>query len=183
MRRKQEFQWRQDGTEDTDSAPSRSQRKRDSAALQRLGEELLALSAPALETMPLSADLREAVAEWQRLRSHESRRRQLQFIGRLMREEPDPEAIRAALAELQDKQAAEAYRFQHLEAWRDALLTASPEQRARLCADYALPQEKIPEILDLAAKARNERDNGRPPRAYRALFRLLREIESAKETL
>ena len=182
MPRKQQYQWHQDGAEAIDAAPSRSQRKRDSTALQQLGEELLTLSASALKTMPLSAELREAVMEWQRLRSHESRRRQVQFIGRLMREEPDPEAIRAALAELQDRQAAEAYRFQHLEAWRDALLAADPGQRAALCATYALPTEKIPEILDLTAKARNERDNGRPPRAFRALFRLLRDIESARET-
>lgn len=181
MPRKQQYQWHQNGTEDIAEAPSRSQRKRDSTALQRLGEALLALPAQVLERMPLSDDLREAVMEWQRLRSHESKRRQLQFIGRLMREEADPDAIREALTELQDRQAAETYRFRHLEAWRDALLAADSEQRAALCTEYALPSERIPEVLDLAAKARNERDNGRPPRAFRALFRLLRELESTRE--
>ena len=181
MPRKQHYQWHQDGQDDSPSAPSRSQRKRDSSALHRLGEALLTLPASTLATMPLSDDLREAVMEWQRLRSHESKRRQAQFIGRLMREEANPEAIREALDELQDKQAADACRFRHLEAWRDALLEADPPQRASLCASYALPSERIPEILDLAAKARNERDNGRPPRAFRALFRLLRDIEAARE--
>ena len=181
MPRKQQYQWHQDGSEDLDVSPSRSQRKRDSTALQRLGEALLVLPPATLESMPISTDLREAVMEWQRLRSHESKRRQAQFIGRLMREEADPEAIRTALSELQDKQAAEACRFRHLEAWRDALLAAEPAQRAALCTDYALPPEKIPEVLDLATKARNERDNGRPPKAFRALFRLLREIELSRE--
>ena len=87
--------------EETDfSPPSRSQRKRDSLALQRVGERLTLYPDSVLATLPLSGELRLAVAEWRRIPSREGKRRQLQYLGRLMREEADPEAILEALDSL-----------------------------------------------------------------------------------
>ena len=65
---------------------SRSRRKRESAALQELGEKLAALAPARRELLPLTPDLRDALAEYRRLGSREVRRRHLQYIGRLMRE-------------------------------------------------------------------------------------------------
>ncbi len=79
-------------------APSRSRRKRDSTALQAVGEQLAALSPSALATLPLTPDLADALAALPRMRTHEARRRQLQYIGRLMREAEEEGALEAIVA-------------------------------------------------------------------------------------
>ncbi len=81
----------------TDSKPSKSARKREFHALQKLGEELLTLRESDLQDIELDEDLREAVLEARRIRSRGALRRQKQYIGKLMRH-IDPEPLRAALA-------------------------------------------------------------------------------------
>ena len=81
----------------TDSKPSKSARKREYLALQKLGEELLKLRESDLLDIELDDDLREAVLEARRIRSHGALRRQKQYIGKLMRH-IDPDSLRAALA-------------------------------------------------------------------------------------
>ncbi len=81
----------------TDPKPSKSARKREYLALQKLGEELLSLKDCDLDEIELDDDLRNAVLEARRIRSHGALRRQKQYIGKLMRR-VDPEPIRAALA-------------------------------------------------------------------------------------
>lgn len=76
---------------------SKSQKKREMDALQGLGKELVELPADTLKTLPLPDDLREAIKEYRRLKAHGAIRRQLQFIGRIMRH-VDPEPIEARLA-------------------------------------------------------------------------------------
>lgn len=65
---------------------SRSQKKRDSTSLQKIGEELANLAPAKLAGMPLTEDLAEAFAEYRRIKNKEAKRRQIQYIGRLMRE-------------------------------------------------------------------------------------------------
>jgi len=179
MPRKKQYQWTEGDIQET-GAPSRSQRKRESTALQDMGEKLTKLPAAALDPLPLTPAVREAVDAWHTMTSREARRRQLQFIGRLMREESEPSAIQAALDALCEREADERFRFRHLEERREALIAASPDVRENLCASYGIPEEHIAEMMKLAAEARNERDNNRPPRAFRALFRLLRDIAAAQ---
>ena len=81
----------------TDAKPSKSARKREYLALQKLGEELLTLKDCDLEEIDLDEDLLNAVLEARRMRSRGALRRQKQYIGKLMRG-VDPEPIRAALA-------------------------------------------------------------------------------------
>ena len=76
--------------------PSKSQRKREALALQELGETLVTLKPAQLDKIPLPEELREAVLAARQINQHGARKRQLQYIGRLMRE-IDPEPIRAAL--------------------------------------------------------------------------------------
>ncbi len=76
--------------------PSKSQRKREALALQALGETLVGLKPPQLGKLPLPDELREAVLAARQMPQRGARKRQLQYIGRLMRE-IDPEPIRAAL--------------------------------------------------------------------------------------
>src|SRR5690625_792970 len=86
----------QHGDFDEQRPPSKSQRKRDMLALQKLGQTLTELKPAQLAKIPLDEDLLHAVTEMQRIRQREGRRRQLQYIGRLMRS-ADHEAIEHAL--------------------------------------------------------------------------------------
>ena len=85
-----------------DKEKSRSQKKRESAALQEQGRFLAALSPAVWETLPLSRELVEALRDWRGMRTREAKRRQMQYIGRLMREldEDAQSALPTALAEL-----------------------------------------------------------------------------------
>lgn len=175
---KKRYQWDTNDSEFDDDRPSRSQKKRDSTALQRMGEELAALGSSVLARMPITPDIREAVLEWQRLNSHEGRRRQMQYIGRLMREEAEPQAVRDALDALKLGHAGETASFKHSEKLRDDLMRATDAELDALLA--AFTSEDAAELRDLTAKARNEREHGRPPHAYRALFRKLKSLPAGQ---
>ena len=117
--------------------PSRSQKKRDSTALQRMGEELTTLGSSVLAKMPLTPNIREAVLEWQRLSSHEGRRRQMQYIGRLMREEADPQAVRDALDAIKLGHTGETASFKRSEKLRDDLMNATDAEMDTLLAAFS----------------------------------------------
>ncbi len=180
MPRKQRYQWplvhRSDDTGEN-SAPSRSNRKRDSASLQRLGESLTSLPPALLDSLPLSKDLRQAIEEWRRIPSRAAKHRQFQYIGRVMREEEHPEAICEALEVLRERGDGEALCARQLEAQREALISARSEERSALCVQFGIPPQRVKDVEALAARAANEREYSRPPHAFRALFRLLRKIE------
>ena len=155
-----------------DERPSKSQRKRDVQALQDLGMELVGLNAEQLAQFDLPERLAEAIAEAQRIRDFEGRRRQMQFIGKLMREiEPAP--IRARLDQLRGV-ARESAAAQHLvERWRERLL-AEADALTLFAAEY--PHGDLQRLRSLIASIKRDRSNGRPPKNYRELFRALREI-------
>ena len=87
-----------------DSKPSKSARKREYLALQKLGEDLIPLLESDLRAMNLGDDLLEAVLEAKRMKKHGALRRQKQYIGKLMGRLDDPEPIRAALARIRARQ-------------------------------------------------------------------------------
>jgi ribosome-associated protein len=87
--------------------PSKSQRKRDAHAAQKLGERLVGMRESDLAELPLAESLRDAIAAARRISSRGARARQLQFIGKLMRA-ADMGAIEAALAAREDAQRARA---------------------------------------------------------------------------
>ncbi len=156
-----------------DRPPSKSQKKRDMNALQDLGARLLELSAEALERVDMPADLKQAVREAKAMKGHEARRRQIQFIGTLMRQ-ADPEPIRRAL-ELKDQgQLEDARAFQRLETWREGLLAGDAATAAEIAA--ACPDADLKRLERLAAEARREREKNLAPKAFRALFRALRDL-------
>ena len=86
-----------------DTKPSKSARKREYLALQKLGEELITLREPDLQSMPLDEDLLEAIMEARRMKAHGALRRQKQYIGKLMGALEDPNPIREALERLRRK--------------------------------------------------------------------------------
>lgn len=151
--------------------PSKTQRKRAMAALQSLGAALLDLPPARVQALALPEPLAEALAEARRITRREARRRQIQFIGRLMRE-VDPEPIRAALAEAEGRSAAARARQRQLERWRERLLA---DDTALTEFARAHPAAELQALRAAIRNARKEIAGGHPPRAQRALYRLLRE--------
>lgn len=101
--------------------PSKSQLKRDSTRLQELGARLVALSPQRLKQLPLSENLYIALRDAQRITAHEAKRRQMQLVGKLMRDAHiDP--IQAQLAEWEGDSQEQIAAFHKLERWRDKLL-------------------------------------------------------------
>lgn len=151
---------------------SRSQKKRDMTALQNLGERLAELSREELRPLDLPRDLLTALDDLRRMTGHEARRRQTQFIGRLMRE-VDPEPV-ADFLDSRGAATAEANAaFQALERLRDQLLDG---EDAPLEAFFdAHPEADRQHLRSLVRNARLERAKGKPPKNARALFRALRE--------
>ncbi len=157
------------------SRPSKSQRKRDMTALQELGAELVELSRERLAQLALPEALFDAVLEAQRIRSHEGRRRQLQYIGKLMRN-VEPEPIQAQLALWRGTSRAAANALHRIEHWRDKLLEDDAALTALGREAGALDQERFDALRASIRRAREERASDRPPRHYRQLFQLLRDI-------
>ena len=158
--------------------PSKSQRKREMTALQKTGEQLVNESADRIKRTPMPENLREAILECQRIRNHEGRRRQLQYIGKIMRS-LDEEAIATI--------------NRTIESWRglskaDTLLMHALEnQREKLLADeralteflHKYPQADIQQLRTLIRNAKKETAANKPPKAYREIYRLLKQIMTA----
>ena len=156
------------------SAVSKTQRKKEMHSLQALGVELVALADSQLAKLGLPEDLAAAVREAKRITAHEGKRRQLQYIGRLMRE-VDAEPIRARLAALVGHSAQEAARHRRLEALRERLL-ADDAALTEYVASHAGADSQA--LRTLIRNARREQKEGRPPRASRELFRVLKALET-----
>ena len=202
MPRKKQYQWKNsDEAEGFDSLPpSRSEKKRQSIALQNMGEELTRLGPQEVKNLDLPADLREALQLYARIGDHEGRRRQMQFIGRVMRE-IDPAPIRAMLDARREVSAAATAALHKAEQWRDRLLTADEAELAGLVetllaarpadahpaaaaaaeADSAGQADARPgkkalgadELRALAVAARKEAVENTSPQARRVLFRAI----------
>jgi ribosome-associated protein len=157
--------------------PSKSQLKRDMDALQALGARLVELGPERLAKVNMPDDLRDAVKEAQRITAHGGRRRQMQYIGRLMRH-VDPAPIQAALDEFDGVSAVAKARQHALERLRERLLedeSVLNEIASRTAtADFQ-------QLRQLRRNALKEKAEGKPPRAYRELFRVLRDLETPKD--
>jgi ribosome-associated protein len=142
-------------------------------ALQVLGAKLVELPESQLEEFPMGDALRKAVLEAKRIKSHEAKRRQMQYIGRLMRD-VDAAPIRARMAELEGSSAQANARHRRLEAWRERLI-GDDEALTAFAAEH--PGADLQALRTLIRNARKEASLGKPPHAYRELFRLLKDIE------
>jgi ribosome-associated protein len=157
-----------------DERPSKTQRKKASHDLQDLGEALVALPESRTEALPMSDTLRDAVGEYRRTRSHEGRRRQMQFIGKLMRQ-TDVEPIRQAVTEMQLGRAKDSLALHESERWRaeliadDAALTRWVQQN---------PDGDLQHLRTLVRNARKDAalaPEQRSGRAYRELFQFIKQ--------
>lgn len=164
----------QDTEFDEPEAPSKSRRKRDMLELQQLGEELLTFDAAALRQMGLPESLFEALENARRITAHGGRRRQLQYIGKLMRN-LDTAPIRSAIASRRQQETTHTRAFHRLELLREALIDDVDAALAGVLEHF--PAADRQQLRRLARQARTERETRQPPRAARALFRYLRELQ------
>ena len=170
------------GTQDA----SKTDLKRESDALQTLGEELLTLRADLFARLDLPEKLQEAVHEAKRITNFEGRRRQMQFVGKLMRKLDDQQVatIHAAMDEQRNGSAAEKLALHQAEQWRDRLI--AHDEALALWLDQ-FPGTDTQQIRALIRQARKDapgdheakvaESQGQAPRkgrAYRELFQLVR---------
>ena len=146
-------------------------------ALQDLGEALVQLDASKLAQIDLPETLHDAVTAARGITKWEARRRQMQYIGRLMRD-IDPEPIREQLARWDGTSASETALLHNLERQRDQLL-AEPTALDALCAQH--PALDRGHWRNLIQRAKDEHARNLPPKAYRQLFRELRELSEEKD--
>lgn len=151
--------------------PSKSQRKRDAAALQELGERLVDLPRAALDALALSERLDEAVREARGITVRGARRRQLQRIGRIMRDE-DADALRAALERLDPDGPAAVRERRAAEQWRTRFLLDGDDAVAEFIAAH--PNADAQTLRRLIRKASRDDASGAGNGA-RKLFQAIRE--------
>jgi len=166
----------EDFTESTDR-PSKTKRKEAMHELRDLGAELVELSAGQLKRIELPEDIRQAVRECQKITAHGARRRQIQYLGKLMRNADDA-PIRAGLALLRGESAAETARLHRLERFRARLL-----EDESFLSDIAArwPQADLQYLRQLRRNALKEQEGGKPPKNFRAIFQALQELDHEEE--
>ncbi|MDX1457811.1 MAG: ribosome biogenesis factor YjgA [Marinobacter sp.] len=152
---------------------SKSQLKREMLALQELGKQMLALSNEQLSTLPISDTLHRAIEESRRIRQNEARRRHLQYIGKVMRQEQDIDAIRRAIGAFHAG-SEEHTRRQHLaERWRDRLISEGDNALGEFI-DYC-PGADVQHLRNLTRNARRDVQKEKNTGQSKKLFRYLRE--------
>lgn len=162
--------------DDPDRGPSKTRRKQAMHDLQAIGERLVTLSSDRLKKIEMPERLLEAVLAAQRISAHGAHRRQLQFIGKLMRE-TDTDPILDAFAIIDGQSAAENARLHRLETLRTRLLEDEKtlEQIAR-----EHPGVDLQQLRQLRRNAVKEQAAGRPPKAFRAIFQFLKDLENGQ---
>lgn len=157
----------------SDDLPSKSRRKRDSHALQDLGEQLVELPESKLRRLPLPDDLRAAVLQARVIGERGAHKRQLQYIGKLMRQ-VDADPIRAALEEVRQGSARDTVLLHQCERWRERLLEEGDAALSELLAAH--PGADGQHLRQLVRNARKEREQGKAPQAARELFRCVKTV-------
>ncbi|EIG23744.1 ribosome biogenesis factor YjgA [Haemophilus paraphrohaemolyticus] len=155
---------------------SKSEIKRDSEQLKKLGAELIELTPQNLEKIPLDEDLKDAVRQAQSFRL-EARRRQIQFIGKLLRNR-DPEPIQEALDKVKNRHNQQQALLHKLELVRDQLIAMGDSSLNHLMDEY--PHLDRQHLRNLIRSAQKEKEANKPPKAYRDIFQYLKtEIAEA----
>jgi ribosome-associated protein len=159
---------------------SRTDLKRESTELQKLGEELLTLRADLMSKLALPDKLIEGVAEAKRITNFEGKRRQMQFIGKQMRLlTPDTHAaIRAALTEQHAPSAQETLTLHQAEMWRDRLIADDDAVGQWMNLSPSTNTQQLRALIRQARKdAKPEKPGAavRHDRAYRDIFQMVRE--------
>jgi len=154
-----------------DEPKSKSQKKREADALQKVGVKLVALSMEKLDSLPLSPQLKQAIIGAKSLRSHGAIRRQAQLIGKLMRTDQSEDLL-AAYEALLAEESAQTAGFHEVEQWRDRLINEGKEALTEFIDSY--PMADAQQLRQLIKKAVDEHKSERHTGGAKALFRYVR---------
>lgn len=160
-------------------SPSRSAQRRAALDVLELGEQLVALTAAQLGRLPIPEDLLPHIQDTQRIASHGARKRQLAFLAKQMRKLDDAtlDEIRDAMSKDGDAARRETAALHRAEALREALLGVDGDA-ALTTLVAAHPQVDRQKLRQLVRNTHDERAKNKPPRAFRELFRELRDLLS-----
>lgn len=157
--------------------PSKSELKRQMTALQKLGQELVDAPRDRVKRVPMPEDVRDAILECQTITNHEGRRRQIQFVGKKMRtlDEEEVALIQKTIDSWKGASKAETAAMHSLERKREKLL-ANDTALTELMAEN--PELDVQHLRTLIRNARKEQAENKPPKAYREIFQILKEIQA-----
>ncbi|WP_373818197.1 ribosome biogenesis factor YjgA [Glaesserella sp.] len=151
---------------------SKSEIKRDAEHLKKLGASLIELNPTNLAKMPLDDNLREAIELAQKLRL-EARRRQIQYIGKLLRN-IDPEPIQEALDKVENRHNQQLALLHKLELLRDQLVEQGDDVLNNLIDEY--PTLDRQHLRNLIRSAQKEKQTNKPPKNYREIYQYLKSV-------
>ncbi len=169
-----------DYLDDFSGEKSKSQIKREMHALQELGQRLTTLKPDLLNKLPLTDALRKALAEAPKHTANAAKKRHLQFIGKLMRDQ-DIDAISQLLDQLDASSRQYNERFHNLERWRDRLLGGDDATLEAFVGDY--PEADRQHLRQLIRQAQHEAAQDKPPAASRKIFKYIRELDESQRGL
>lgn len=148
-------------------------------ALQKMGEELIAQPRERVKKVPMPEDVLDAILECQTIKDHEGRRRQLQFVGKKMRGlEPEEVAlIQKTIDSWKGSSRAETAAMHALERKREKLLADDNALTALLAEHHELDAQHLRTLI---RNARKEQAENKPPKAYREIFQILKQLQKAQ---
>ena len=153
---------------------SKTEKKREAATLQELGEKLVKLSAEQLADIDIPEELSNAVRQARTIKSHGALKRQMQFIGTLMRK-IDPGPVLEAIGEIEQGSYKKVMEFKETGRWRDELRAGNSKLMEEILVKYpSAGRQQLSQLIRNAVKER--KDN--KPKAFRILFRYLKDIKS-----
>ena len=170
-KKKEAFDWEDEDQEEIIWV-SKSEIKRDAEDLKQLGEKLVNLTKANLTKVPLDDSLKNAIELAQRLQK-EARRRQLQYIGKLLRS-IDAEPIREALEKIENKHNQQQAMLHKLEILRDELVAKGDAALTDLLNEY--PSADRQQLRNLIRAAQKEKEQNKPSKAYREIYQILRAL-------
>jgi len=155
--------------------PSKSELKRQMDELQKLGAQLVAEPRDRVKRVPMPEDVKDAILMCQTITNHEGRRRQLQFVGKKMRTltEEEVAVIQRTIDSWKGASKAETAALHALERRREKLLT-DDKALTDLLTEH--PQLDVQHLRTLIRNARKEQAESKPPKAYRELFQILKDL-------
>jgi len=155
--------------------PSKSELKRQMNDLQKLGEQLVAEPRDRVKRTPMPEELRDAILMCQSITDHGGRRRQLQFVGKMMRklDEEEVAVIQRTIESWKGMSKAETAALHALERRREKLL-ADDNALTQLLEEH--PELDVQQLRTLIRNARKEQAENKPPKAYREIFQILKDL-------
>jgi len=155
--------------------PSKSEAKRQSLEVQKLGEELVNEARDRVKRVPMPEDVRDAILMCQTITNHEGRRRQMQFVGKKMRTLDDEEiaVIQRTIDSWKGMSKADTAYLHALERRREKLLT---DDKALTVLSGEHPELDVQHLRTLIRNARKEQAENKPPKAYREIFQILKDL-------